>query len=158
MLQRLLAILAHGNGKPTGLSTADRRLLHWVLLCVGVPGCMVVLQACGGVSRLNEMQIKVLAAHPFYLSAEEAQVSLLSNGWIFTECVFLSFYLGAVLLSQESLLKRSYICFLALPAFGLPGLLCVLWHGVLYVAQPLVCILLLWLATLFVRKPQPFPS
>ena len=43
-----------------------------------------------------------------------------------------------------NLAKRTQICFLAALATLLPGLLCILWNGVLYMAAPLFCVLLLW--------------
>ncbi len=148
MLQRLFTALKQCREKLVERAAQEKTLLRWGLLSVGVLGCVVGMQACGVFRWMNIVQLQVLAGHPFYLSAEDAQVSLLSKGWTFAECVAVTLYIGAALMAQKRFLKRSYICLLAVLALGLPGLLCVLWHGVLFVAQPICCIVLLWLVTI----------
>lgn len=125
---------------------ADVLLLRWVALSIGVLAALVVLQACRLLSPVNEWQLRVLVGDPFYLPAADAQVALFSPAVIFGACVCLTLYLSAVLLRMPSMGQRSHLCLLAAVAVALPGVMCVLWHGVLYVAQPLVCVLLLWLA------------
>lgn len=125
-------------------AAGDMPLLRWALLGVAVPVCVLALHACGAVEALNLAQLEMLAGHPFYLSAEDAQVSLLTPVGSFALCVLLVLYMGAVLLREPRLMRRSHLCLLAALAVGLPGLMCVLWHGVLYVAELLLSILLLW--------------
>lgn len=122
----------------------DGFMLRWAILSFGVLAGIVALQACRAFRFLDEAQLVVLAGHPFYLSAQDAQVSLLSPAGQFGLCVVVTLYFGGVLMMQKRLGRRSHICLLAAVVFALPGLLCVLWHGVLYVGQALTCILLLW--------------
>lgn len=144
MQKRILSIVRE-SFSPTRASVGDVFLLRWAMLCVGVLGAVVVLQACGFFAMLHDGQLILLAGHPFYMSAEDAQVSLLSPAGTFGACVVITLYMGAVLLLQRRMRQRSHLCLLAAVAVALPGLLCVLWHGVLYVAQPLFCVFLLWL-------------
>lgn len=127
-------------------SRGDVLLLRWVLLSIGVLAALVGLQACRLFAPMHDWQLILLAGDPFYLTAQDAQVTLLSAGEMFALCVVITLYLGAALLRQKRLARRSHLCLLAAVAISLPGLMCVLWHGVLYVAQPLACVILLWLA------------
>ena len=150
MIKRLLSILRQGLGLPETDSAwnrgeADVLLLRWVMLSIFVLATLVTLQASRFFLPLHDWQLRILAGDPFYLSAQDAQVSLLSPGATFACCVGVTLYLGAALLRQLRLVSRSHLCLLAFVAMALPGLMCVLWHGVLYVAQPLMCVLLLWL-------------
>lgn len=127
------------------LGEGDLFLLRWALLGVIAPGCVVALQLTDFFERCDEQQLRILAGHPFYISAEDVQVTLLSPPVTFAICVGIALYLGAVLLRCRSYARRSHICLLAAVAIAMPGLLCVLWHGVLYVGQPLTCLAALWL-------------
>lgn len=151
MMKRMLSILRQGLGlsalEPAYRRTAaDVLLLRWVGLSIAVLAALVGLQACRVFMPLNEWQLVLLAGDPFYLSAQDAQMSLLSPGATFAVCVGITLYLAAVLLRTPEIGRRNHLCLLAAVAIGLPGVMCVLWHGVLYVAQPLMCVLLLWLA------------
>ena len=123
----------------------DVLLLRWVILSIAVLAALVALQACRLFMPLYECQLLILAGDPFYMTAQDAQVALLTPAGTFAVCVGITLYLGAVMLRQPRLGRRNHLCLLAAVAVALPGLMCVLWHGVLYVAQPLVCIALLWL-------------
>lgn len=125
-------------------SVEDVLLLRWVMMSIGVLATLVLLQATGIFAFFHEQQLALLAGDPFYMTAQDAQVSLLSPGHTFALCVFITLYLGAVMLRQPRLGRRNHICLLAAVAVGLPGMMCVLWHGILYVAQPLACVCLLW--------------
>lgn len=142
MLKRILAAWQAVWASPC----AGGALLRWGVLCVAVLGVAVALQLGGVFERVDEWQLRVLAGHPFYITAEDAQVSLLGPGGTWGVSVGLVLYLGAVLLQQQRLSRRNHLCLLAAVAVALPGLMCVLWHGVLYVGLPLVCIFLLWVA------------
>lgn len=135
-----------------------RRLPRWALLCAGVLAAAALLQLCGWEEWLGDRQIIMLTGDPFQMSALDVQVSLLSPGATWALSSLLTLYLGAVLLRQPALSKRSHICLLAAAALALPGLMCVLWGGVLYVGLPLTCVLLLWLALVplaFIRRYCP---
>lgn len=149
-MKRLLSILRQGLGLPEAdpryrRGAADVLLLRWVALSLVVLAALVALQAYRLYAPLDEWQLMLLAGDPFYMPAQDAQVSLLSPAATFSACVCLTLYLGAVLLRQPRMGQRNHVCLLAAVAIALPGMMCVLWHGVLYVAQPLVCVLLLWL-------------
>lgn len=125
----------------------DKQLLRWILLCVSTLGATAALMMMGVFDALGLEQIRLLAGHPFYMEAAVAQVSLLPPYGIFGICIALTLFLSAALLRNTGLAKRTQICFLAALATMLPGLLCILWDGVLYMAAPLFCVLLLWLLT-----------
>lgn len=146
MPSRIITILRESfSTLPGAAASTDAFLLRWVLLGIFVPAALLLSKAAGLEGLLNDQQLIILGGHPFYLSAQDAQVSLLSTGGTFGLSVFIALYLGAVLLQQPRLGRRNHLCLLAAVAVVLAGLLSVLWHGVLYVAQPLVCVLLLWL-------------
>jgi len=135
---------------PGGLSAADWFLLRWICLSVLVLGGVVVLMAGGWLEALDREQLRLLGGHPFYIEAEAAQVSLVEPTGLFALCVVLVLLLGLALLRQERAVARAQIAFLAAVAVGLPGLMCVLWGGVLYVSAPLVCVLALWVLVMSV--------
>ncbi len=131
----------HSLGRP------DRLFAAWMLLCLFTLAPVVYLMLSGMLAPFEDAQLRLLAGHPFYISAEEAQVALLSPVGTFCLCAGLTLWLAAVLLREPRLSRRSQVAFLAALALVLPGLMCVLWGGVLYVAAPLVCVLLLWCFT-----------
>lgn len=141
MLERLIAAV---RGSRSGSGRVDALLLRWAGMSVGVLGAVVLMESQGWLLPLHDQQIIMLANHPIYLSAEDANVSLMSPGLTFGVSVLLTLYLAAVLLVQPRLGRRNHVCLLAAVAVALPGLIGVLWHGVLYVAQPLMCVVLLW--------------
>ena len=155
MLKRIRSIWRAAFSPAAEEVGAPALLLRWLALNAFSLGGLLLLSICGVFEQLDELQLSVLGGHPFYLSAEDAQASLLSPGATWALCAALSLYLGGVLLLQPRLSRRNHLCLLAAAAAGLPGLMCVLWHGVLYVAPLLVCILLLWLAVVplvFIRR------
>ena len=140
------------------LGRTDTQLLRWMLLCILTLGCTAGLMMLGFFDIVGLEHIRLLGGHPFYIDAAAAQVSLLPPAGIFALCTGFTLYLSIVLLRTRSFAKRSQICFLGALAAILPGLLCVLWDGVLYMAAPLFCVLLLWvlaalLPALFCRRP-----
>ncbi len=127
-----------------GLQRADRLFAAWMLLCLVTLVPVVVLMLHGCFAPLEDAQLRLLAGHPFYISAEEAQVSLLSPVGTFCLCTLLVLWLAAVLLREPRLGRRTQVAFLSALALVLPGLICVLWGGVLYVVAPLACVAVLW--------------
>ncbi len=123
---------------------ADRHLAAWIALCLATLLPVVALLLGGTLSACDDAQLRLLAGHPFYIGAEEAQLSLLSPAATFLFCTLLTLWLSAVLYREHRCARRTQVAFLAALVVALPGLLCVLWGGVLYVAAPLVCVLLLW--------------
>lgn len=142
---------------PGGLSPVDWLLLRWLCLSLPVLAGVVLMMGCGWLEPLDREQLLLLGGHPFYIEAEAAQVSLAGPVGTFAFCVLLVLFLGLALLRQGSIAACTQICFLAALAVGLPGLLCVLWGGVLYVSAPLVCVLALWLLMWipFFRRMRP---
>ncbi len=129
------------------LSHTDRRLALWMTLTLAALLPVVLLLLGGGLMACDDAQLRLLAGHPFYISAEEAQVSLLSPVGTFLLCTGLTLWLAAVLLREPRYGRRTQLAFLTALTMALPGLICVLWGGVLYVAAPLACTLLLWVYT-----------
>ncbi len=127
------------------LGRLDRLFAAWMLLSLATLGPVVGMILTGTMAPLEDAQLRLLAGHPFYISAEEAQVSLLSPVGTFTLCALLTLWLAAVLLREPRLVRRTQVAFLAALSLVLPGLICVLWGGVLYMAAPLTCVVLLWL-------------
>lgn len=119
--------------------------LRWGLLCFLVLATAMALFLTGSFEQADLTQLRILCGNPFFLEAEAAQVSLLSPAQTYGICILLTFYFSMALLRQRRFGARTQITFLALVAFGLPGLLCVMWGGVLYVAPILFCLSLSWL-------------
>ena len=128
----------HGSG--------DRLLFEWAALSLGVLAVVLLLMLCGVVDELGLQQVRYLAGPPFYMSALEAQVDLLGMGGIFFISVLVTLYTSFILLRERSFVQRALYALLLLVALALPGILCVLWHGVLNMSAPLLCVLLTWLA------------
>ncbi len=126
------------------LSRADRQLAGWMLASLATLLPVVWLMLSGRLVPLGDAQVRLLASHPFHMTAEEAQVSFLTPVGTFFVCLLLTLWLAAVLLREHRFTLRCQVCFLAAVATAIPGLLCVLWGGVLEVAAPLLCIAVLW--------------
>ncbi len=144
MHQKLLGKVSDYLAGLRSRHTQDDKMLQWAVVTLLVLGLTVALQACGVLIMLDELQLRFLAGHPFYLTAEDAQVSLLSPGVTFSLCVGITLYLSAVLLRGKSMWRRTHVALLAFIAVGLPGVAGILWHGVFYVGQPLLCVVILW--------------
>lgn len=141
-LHRLLRVICPPPGR---ISVGDRFLLRWLGMSFAVLAVVTALGLSGIISELELEQIRILGGNPFYIDAEEAQVSLLDPAGTFALCLVLTLWLTIVLLRERRLVGRAQIMLLLLTALVLPGMLCVLWGGVLNVAAPLLCALLCWL-------------
>ena len=132
---------------PQQMTRTDHFLLRWALLSFAVLVLIIVLTLLGTMQQLEWEQIRFLGGSPFYIGAEEAQVNLLGPAGIFALCLVVTFYLALVLLRERSFAGRLQVGVLAVVALALPGILCVLWGGVLNMAAPVICALACWLGS-----------
>ena len=132
---------------PQQMTRTDHLLLRWALLSFVVLVLIIVLTLLGTMQQLEWEQIRFLGGSPFYIGAEEAQVNLLGPAGIFALCLVVTFYLALVLLRERSFAGRLQVGLLAVVALALPGILCVLWGGVLNMAAPVICALACWLGS-----------
>lgn len=130
--------------RPGKLSAADFGLLRWVVICLLVLVTVLVLMQTGVLYEIELEQIRFLGGTPFFISAEEAQVSLLGIGGIFSICIAVTLYLSIVYLREPRFSGRLQVAVISAAALALPGLLCVLWGGVLNMAAPIICSLGCW--------------
>ncbi len=126
------------------LTPADRLLAQWIGLTLATLLPLVLLMVSGHLIPLEDAQLRLIAGHPFYLGAEEAQISLLGPVGTFCLCTLITLWLAGTLLREPQLARRTQIAALTAVAITLPGLMCVLWGGVLYIIAPLTCVALLW--------------
>ena len=132
---------------PQQMTRTDHFLLRWALLSFAVLVLIIVLTLLGTMQQLEWEQIRFLGGSPFYIGAEEAQVNLLGPAGIFALGRVVTFYLALVLLRERSFAGRLQVGVLAVVALALPGILCVLWGGVLNMAAPVICALACWLGS-----------
>lgn len=132
---------------PQQMTRTDHFLLRWAMLSFAVLVLIIVLTLLGTMQQLEWEQIRFLGGSPFYIGAEEAQVNLLGPAGIFALCLVVTFYLALVLLRERSFAGRLQVGLLAVVALALPGILCVLWGGVLNMAAPVICALACWLGS-----------
>ncbi len=135
---------------PGRLRSGDLFLTRWMVLVVSVLFIVVLFQFLGVIDAMEVEQIRYLCGAPFFMEAEAAQVALLTPAEAFIVCVFLTSYLSLVMLRLRKWTSRLHIMLLAVAAVSLPGLMCVLWQGVLNVAAPLLCVAATWLLTMLV--------
>ncbi|MDO5470559.1 MAG: hypothetical protein Q4F38_04585 [Akkermansia sp.] len=131
--------------KGKGLTRLDALLLRWGLLSVLVLLCTMVLLLTGAFEWVDMAQLTLLCGSPFYMEAEATQHAALSPAGVFAVCVGVTLYLALVLLRHDSFVQRVQVLVPALLAVAMPGLLCVLWDCVFYVAPLVFCVLLTWL-------------
>ncbi|MFI3244345.1 MAG: hypothetical protein R3Y56_08855 [Akkermansia sp.] len=133
------------------LPCAWRRLLAVLLLA------FVALLATNGVGMLgfyDEAElflVSIFANHPFYMSAEEAQWSILSagaTGWL---CVLLACYAAAILLHESRLAWQVAMLALSLLVLAVASCCAVFWGGVLNVSAPACCLFFVFLCSQLVR-------
>lgn len=136
---------------PQQMTRTDHLLLHWAGLSFCVLALVVFLTANGTMQYLEWEQIRFLGGAPFYIGAEEAQVNLLGPAGIFGLCLAVTFYLALVLLRERRFTGRLQIGLLAACVLALPGILCVLWGGILNMASPLIAALACWLGAEFIH-------
>ncbi|MBR2313396.1 MAG: hypothetical protein IKA55_00935 [Akkermansia sp.] len=126
------------------MNRGDHLLLRWAGLSLSVLVLTVLLTALGVMEHLELEQIRFLGGSPFYIGAEEAQISLLGPAGTFALCMAVTFYLALVLLRERRFTGRLQVAILATTALALPGILCVLWGGVLNMNAPVICSMACW--------------
>lgn len=131
--------------RPGKLNASDFGLLRWVVICLLVLVTVLVLMQTGVLYEIELEQVRFLGGSPFFISAEEAQVSLLGIGGIFSICIITTLYLSLVYLREPRFGGRLQVAVISTAALALPGLLCVLWGGVLNMSAPIICSLGCWL-------------
>lgn len=141
-LRRLLRLFCP---PPGSFTVGDRFLVRWLGLSFIVLALTTAAEFAGFADALELEQIRLLGGNPFYIDAEEAQISLLGPAGTFGLCIAVTLWLSAVLLRERRFLGRVQIMLLTLVALALPGILCVLWGGVLNMADALLCAALCWL-------------
>lgn len=129
---------------PAKLTAGDNFLLRWVSVCCLALAAVVLMMVSGAMEWLELEQIRFLGNRPFYIGAEEAQETLMGPAGLFGLCVAVTFYLGAVLLRERRFSGRLQVTVLALAVLLMPGMLCVLWGGVLNMAAPVTAALVTW--------------
>lgn len=144
MKKALVALLNRLRG-PQQMTRTDHLLLRWAGLCLAVLLVVVALTAAGAMQYLEWEQIRFLGGAPFFIGAEEVQVNLLGPAGIFALCLAVTFYLSIVLLRERRFIGRLQVGLLATVALALPGILCVLWGGLLNMSAPIICALACWL-------------
>ena len=153
MKKALLTILSKFKSSAK-MNRTDHLLLHWAGLCLAVLVLVVVLTAAGCMQYLEWEQIRLLGGSPFFIGAEEAQINLLGPAGTFALCLGVTFYLALALLREHRFTGRIQVGMLATVALALPGLLCVLWGGVLNMAAPVICSLACWLGAEIIHLIQ----
>lgn len=127
------------------MNQTDWLLLRWASLSFSVFVLIVILTVAGTMQYLEWEQIRFLGNSPFYIGAEEAQINLLGPTGIFSLCLVVTLYLALVLLRERRFYGRLQVGLLSVVALALPGILCVLWGGILNMAAPVICALACWL-------------
>lgn len=135
---------ALGRHRATARNRADMLWLRWAVLSVLVLLAVMLLLLGGYFEVVDDAQLRLLCGNPFYLEAEATQNPALSPVGMFGLCVGVTLYLGIVLLRQRRFAPRTQIVLMAAVAATMPGLLCVLWNCVFYVAPLLFCVLFTW--------------
>lgn len=143
-MKKALAALLNRLRHQQQMNRTDRMLLRWAGLSLAVLVFIIALTAAGVMQQLEWEQIRFLGGSPFYIGAEEAQISLLGPAGIFALCVAVTLYISLVLLRERRFSGRLQVGILAVVALALPGVLCVLWGGVLNMAAPVICVLACW--------------
>lgn len=124
------------------VSNNDRLLLRWLGISLIALAIVTVLSLAGLMEEVELEQIRVLAGSPFYMTGEEAQVNLMGPGGTFALSLFTALALTLVLLRERRFVGRLQIFIPALVVLALPGLLCVLWGGVLNMSMPVLTAIL----------------
>ncbi len=144
-MKKSLASLLRRLRESRQMNRTDHLLMRWAGLSLFTLVLTVSLTAAGVMQHLEWEQIRFLGGSPFFIGAEEAQINLLGPAGIFGLCLAVTFYLALVFLRERRFSGRLQVFLLALAALALPGMLCVLWGGILNMSAPLICTLTCWI-------------
>lgn len=122
-------------------------LVRWITLSLIVLGLILLLMLSGAQARIEEWQTQLLCREPFLIEAQQLQEPLLSAPGNFAISVIVTLYLSLVLLREPRWTRRTQLAFLAAAVLAMPGLLCVLWSGMITPAGPVCSVAALWLLT-----------
>ncbi len=124
------------------------RSLRWLggimLLSAIALGGVELLRQSGLFFEAELWQVQMLASHPFYMSAQEAQISLLSPASTCWICALLAPYASLVLLREKGFARQCLMVFLALLVMVVASLSAVFVGGVLNLMEPMCCLLMTW--------------
>lgn len=144
-MKNSLASLLRRLRESQQMNRTDHLLMRWAGLSLFTLVLTVSLTAAGVMQYLEWEQIRFLGGSPFFIGAEEAQINLLGPAGIFGLCLAVTFYLALVFLRERHFSGRLQVFLLALVALALPGMLCVLWGGIMNMSAPLICTLTCWI-------------
>lgn len=122
-------------------------LVRWITLSLIVLSLVLLLMLSGFQTRVEEWQTQLLCREPFYIEAQQLQEPLLSTIGNFAVSVIVTLYLSLVLLREPHWARRTQLAFLAAAVLAMPGLLCVLWSGIITPLGPVSSVVALWLLT-----------
>lgn len=122
-------------------------LVRWITLSLIVLGLVLLLMLSGAQTHIEEWQTQLLCREPFFIEAQQLQEPLLSTIGNFAVSVIVTLYLSLVLLREPRWACRTQLAFLAAAVLAMPGLLCVLWSGIITPAGPVCSVAALWLLT-----------
>lgn len=124
------------------------RWLGRVVLLAALSLLATLLLGSMGLFYEAELQlVQILANHPFYMTAEEAQQSFLSDDSITCLCAMLALYYSAILLRERRAGVQCAIVTLSLLILLVACLCAVFWGGILNMSAPITCLLLCWAFT-----------
>jgi len=123
----------------------DHNWMIWGIVNVLNLSIIVLIMAMGIFYEAEYLIIEQLGSFPFYITAEEAKVSSLSQNNLFILCVLISLYFSALLLSEKRGKFRALLVLLILLSLILSIFLGLIWGGILNMAAPICGVLLLWI-------------
>lgn len=123
------------------------RSLAAVILVAGCSLLVVSLLKQSGIFYEAELgMVQVLASHPFYMSAQEAQINLMSDGANSLLCLAIALYFSLVLLREKRGGVQCIIVLLGLITMAVASLCAVFYGGVLNLSAPMSCLFITWIA------------
>lgn len=143
MLERYLQI--------TKLLLSCPQYVRWLVAVLILAGCSMltisILKQSGIFYEAELAMIQVLASHPFYMSAQEAQVNMMGEGANHWLCLGIALYFTPVLLRERRGGVQCLIVMLGLIALALASTCAVFFGGVLNLWAPMSCLFITWVIT-----------
>ncbi len=138
----MLAIYRKWNCCLQSLPCALRRLGVLVLLAGLSLLASYGLSLTGLYYEAELVLVELFANHPFYMTAEEAQHSMLSTTGTAWLCVGLACYASAIFLRERRLGMQVGILGLSLLVLLVASCCAVFWGGILNICPPVVCLMM----------------